>query len=476
MRYVVSLFFIFSSFTLASQKYIVQNLNGDRVEGVLFYSENKNSSSDKKGEVDLSAFEIHEEIELYHISYIYQKIIKNSIKNNTIILKPSSIKIKEVNVHSSLKTEENKTQVIRLNKSEIQQSLSKNPAELLEKSAGVNVQKSQNGGGSPNIRGFEANRILLVVDEVKLNNTIYRSGHLQNILSIDPYILENVSVLHGPSSVFYGSGALGGAIILNTIDIKNLQEKKSSFTQQFESSSSSVTSNFNSIYKSGKTSFLSSVSFKKYGNLKMGSNRFHGYSDWGIEEFTTQGEEQLYGEYSQIDLTQKIHYQINKKSFLSFNSQYSTTSNINRFDKLNDVKDNNPKYKHWYYGPQKRILHCINYNKKHKSIISDNINIHFSFQDVEESRNVQKFYDDFLIKRKENIKVYDSKLSFKKNINSLKINYGLSNRFQNLSSSGVMHFDSGETNTTSSRYPDNGGTDVNFSCFLHAEFNLIEEI
>ena len=40
----------------------------------------------------------------------------------------------------------------------------------------------------------------------------YRSGHLQNILSVDPYVLENISVLHGPSSVFYGSGALGGAI------------------------------------------------------------------------------------------------------------------------------------------------------------------------------------------------------------------------------------------------------------------------
>jgi len=259
MKYIISLVFVCYSVTLFSQKYIVQNLNGDRVEGVLFYSDNKSHSSNKTGEVDLSSFSLYEEIEIYHISYMYQKIVKKNIKNNIIILKSNSIKIGEISVHSSLKTEENKTQVIRLNKSEIQESLSKNPAELLEKSGRVNVQKSQNGGGSPNIRGFEANRILLVVDGVKLNNTIYRSGHLQNILSIDPYILENVSVLHGPSSVFYGSGALGGAIVLNTLNIKNLQENKSSFTQQFESSSSSVSSNFYSLYKSGETSFLSSV-------------------------------------------------------------------------------------------------------------------------------------------------------------------------------------------------------------------------
>lgn len=476
MKYIISLVFVFYSVTLVSQKYIVQNLNGDRVEGVLFYSDNKNHSSNKTGVVDLSSFTLYEEIEIYHISYMYQKIVKKNIKNNIIILKSNSIKIGEISVHSSLKTEENKTQVIRLNKSEIQESLSKNPAELLEKYRGVNVQKSQNGGGSPNIRGFEANRILLVVDGVKLNNTIYRSGHLQNILSIDPYILENVSVLHGPSSVFYGSGALGGAIILNTLNIENLQENTSSFTQQFESSSSSVSSNFYSLYKSGKTSFLSSVSFKKYGNLKMGNNRFHDYSDWGKEEFVTNGNEQLYGEYSQMDLTQKIYYQINETSWLSFNSQYSTTSNINRFDKLNDVINNNPKYKYWYYGPQRRTLHSVNYNKIYKSIMSDNFNIHFSFQDVEESRNIQKFDEDFIIKRKENINIYDYKLDFKKQIKTLKISYGFNSRFQDLSSIGQNDFDNGEISYATSRYPDDGSTDVNFSSFLHTEFSLLKNL
>ena len=122
-----------------------------------------------------------------------------------------------------------------MNQLEIQGSLSKNPAEILEKNSGLVIQKSQNGGGSPNIRGFEANRILLVVDGVKLNNTIYRSGHLQNILSVDPYVLENISVLHGPSSVFYGSGSFRREpIILNTLNIQKIEENKSSFTQQFE--------------------------------------------------------------------------------------------------------------------------------------------------------------------------------------------------------------------------------------------------
>ena len=87
----------------------------------------------------------------------------------------------------------------------------------------VEVQKSQFGGGSPNIRGFEANKILLTLDGVRLNNAIYRSGHLQNIISIDESVLEDVAVIFGPSSVLYGSDALGGTIHMKT---KSLYFKK----------------------------------------------------------------------------------------------------------------------------------------------------------------------------------------------------------------------------------------------------------
>ena len=60
--------------------------------------------------------------------------------------------LNEIPIHTTLNIQDNKTQIIRLNQKEITISLSKNPAELLEKSTSINVQKSQNGGGSPNIR------------------------------------------------------------------------------------------------------------------------------------------------------------------------------------------------------------------------------------------------------------------------------------------------------------------------------------
>ena len=315
-----------------------------------------------------------------------------------------------------------------------------------------------------------------MIDGVKLNNTIYRSGHLQNILSVDPYVLENISVLHGPSSVFYGSGGLGGAIILNTLNIQKLEENKSSFTQQFESSSSSITANFHSKYRINKNSFLSSISFKKYGNLHMGKNRMHGYESWGIEEFATDRSEQLYGEYSQYDAIQKIYFPINSKSSLSINSQFSTTSNINRFDKLNDISNGNPKYKFWYYGPQERILQSILYNRDDNSIFYDNIKFKNSYQSVKESRNTQKFTEEFLRNRSEIINIYESKLDFDKQIHKLLLRYGISNRYEKLRSTSFKENNLGEIEFSTQisrqwRYRQHF-----FSSYIHTEIKLHKKL
>lgn len=103
-------------------------------------------------------------------------------------------------------------QVYILSRAQIERANAQTAADLLTTDGLLTVQKSQQGGGSPMIRGFESSRVLLVMDNVKMNNLIYRAGHLQNIITVDPSILERVEVLYGPSSVSYGSDALGGVV------------------------------------------------------------------------------------------------------------------------------------------------------------------------------------------------------------------------------------------------------------------------
>lgn len=73
-----------------------------------------------------------------------------------------------------------------------------NTGDLLISTGNVFVQKSQQGGSSPVIRGFEASRILLVVDGIRMNNAIYRAGHLQNVITVDQNMLDRVEVMYGP--------------------------------------------------------------------------------------------------------------------------------------------------------------------------------------------------------------------------------------------------------------------------------------
>jgi hemoglobin/transferrin/lactoferrin receptor protein len=59
----------------------------------------------------------------------------------------------------------------------------------------VYIQKSQQAGGSPMLRGFSTNRVLLVVDGVRMNNAIFRTGNLQNVISLDAGSVESAEVL-----------------------------------------------------------------------------------------------------------------------------------------------------------------------------------------------------------------------------------------------------------------------------------------
>ena len=73
-------------------------------------------------------------------------------------------------------------QVVKSN--EILNSNASTGAELLTLVDGVTIQKTSFGGGSPIIRGFEANRVLLMVDGVRMNNAIYRGGHYKTALPL----------------------------------------------------------------------------------------------------------------------------------------------------------------------------------------------------------------------------------------------------------------------------------------------------
>ena len=84
--------------------------------------------------------------------------------------------------------------------------------EALQRTPGVMVQKTAYGQSSPYIRGFTGFRSLMLVDGVRLNHAAMRDGPNQYWSTVDPYLVERVELVRGPSSVLYGSDAIGGTV------------------------------------------------------------------------------------------------------------------------------------------------------------------------------------------------------------------------------------------------------------------------
>ncbi|MEZ5978964.1 MAG: TonB-dependent receptor [Planctomycetota bacterium] len=84
--------------------------------------------------------------------------------------------------------------------------------QALRYTPGVLVQETSHGQGSPYIRGFTAFRDVFLIDGVRLNNSVFREGPNQYWATIDPWSLDRIEVLRGPSSVLYGSDAIGGTV------------------------------------------------------------------------------------------------------------------------------------------------------------------------------------------------------------------------------------------------------------------------
>lgn len=338
-------------------------------------------------------------------------------------------------------------QVETISQKEIQQTQSQTAAEALGQNANVYIQKSQAGGGSPVVRGFEANKVLLVIDGIRMNNAIYRSGHLQNAITIDNAMLSGIEVIYGPGSLVYGSDALGGVIHFRSKNpIRNFDKNTSlrilanaSLTYASANHKKGAHVDFN---LGGNTwASLTSLTYNDFGDLRSGSNRPNKYPTFGQRDWyvqTTNGiDEVIENEdpdlqigtgYKQYDITQKFSYSIDNNIELLANIQYSTSSDVPRYDALTEIADGNPRYSVWNYGPQQRFLTGLQLNYNHKNLFFDQSKLIVSHQKINEERITRRFQSINLETQDEHVDLSSITMDFDKNIStdkSLKLSYGL---------------------------------------------------
>ncbi len=375
-------------------------------------------------------------------------------------------------------------------KRDLQWMNSMNAADLLSNTGNVLVQKSQGGGGSPIIRGFESNKVLLMVDGVRLNNAIFRGGHLQNVLRIDNAILEKVEILYGPSSAMYGSDALGG--VMHFITKKPVLNDKftGSTMLRYSTATQEKTGHVDVGFGGKRLASLFSLSFSDFGDIMQGSNRKSAYPTFGERPFYVEridGKDSIIANpnknkqvgtaYRQFDFIDKYIFQQNSRTTHSLNFQYSTTGNVTRYDRLTETDSKGmPKSSEWYYGPETRQLASYRFDRKMSTAFMDKFSLTLAYQNNKESRNSRKFGSSKLKSQNEQISIYSFDMDGYKKLNRQEINYGAEAYFNDVTSTAFFtNVNSLEETPADTRYPDGSNTMNTFAVYVQDKISLIAD-
>jgi hemoglobin/transferrin/lactoferrin receptor protein len=473
------------------------------IENAVVFNANKSHSatSDKYGNIDLSSFAPEESIVFSHITYQPYLTKKLVIINNggNVMMTENIIQLNQV-VVSANKIQENKSDIPQkvdvISSRQISFNNPQNAGDLLQQTGNVFTQQSQQGASSPVLRGFEANKVLLVVDGVRMNNAIYRTGHLQNVITLDPNILDRVEILYGPGSVIYGSDAIGGVVsfftkspLFSTTD-KTFVKAGGSIKYASAGNESSGNVNINIGLK--KWAFLSNISFKNIGDLREGNIYNSKYGDWGKCLYYSgriNGKDsmlvnqhpnlQIHSGYQQYDILQKALFKPTNFSQYTLNLQLSNSGNIPRYDRLAEMNGSQLKYADWYYGPQTRLLTSLKAEYTKKYFLYDNATIIAAYQYISEDRITRKFNNVQENHQEETVNVFSLNVDFRKQLGTKhELRYGVETTYNHVGSVAYnLNIDNNiKLFNTNTRYPDNGSQMVTTAAYATHNWEINKKL
>lgn len=475
-KVMVIVFFMLGIVAQTQTITIKEEVSKETIPGVVLYNLKKSKSviTDIDGKVDLDIFLDDEVIFFQNFLYTKLQLTKKEIsqKGYEVFMTLSVEGLNQVVVSAS-KFEQSKRDIpqsiVSISAKDIALGNPQTSADALEATGNIFIQKSQLGGGSPIIRGFSTNRLLIAVDGVRMNNAIFRGGNLQNVISIDPFAIKNTEVTLGAGSVVYGSDAIGGVMSFYTkkpqLSYKDDLFLKVNAATRYASANNEKTvhADVNLGYK--KWGFLSSISFTDFEDLRMGS---HGPDDYlrtqlvktidGVDTLADNPEPLLQSPtgYNQINLMQKVHFEPADNLQFDLGIHYSGTSEFARYDRLIRPSGTGLRSAEWNYGPQKWFMTNMSLTKlSSSSTFYDKIKATAAYQNFKESRIDRNFQSETRRTRSEVVDAISFNLDLEKRLNKRSsLFYGLEYLYNDVGSEGFETDINTEQNLSSlSRYP-----------------------
>lgn len=413
---------------------------------------------------------IYLNLDKYKTKYVLTNRLSNTEKNvvylHSDVFQLGSIITTGTNWKN--RSQKSPAHIISLSEKEVHILNQSTTADLLNQTHEVYIQKSQLGGGSPMLRGFATNRLILSVDGVNMNNAIFRSGNIQNVIAIDPFTLKNVEVISGPASVLYGSDAIGGVISFETKEILPTKEFSLSgdVIARYATSSNEKTMHGDLNFSTPKWASYTSISYSDYGDLKMGKNgpseylRPHYVQRINDQDVQIENEDpyvQKFTGYQQKNLMQKLRFQPSQALDFSLTFNFAETSDVPRYDRLLRYEDDDQlKSAEWFYGPQQWLFTNFKTEYTKANFFFDEFKNIISHQYFTESRHDRDFNAINRRNRYERVNVWGWETNFLKRINKKHIlQYGADIKFNHINSSAnTENIITGNQAPIASRYPD----------------------
>ncbi len=426
-----------------------------------------------EGQAEISRFKGAGIIEIRIIGYqtlrlAYQEIEKSGFE---ILMEQGSITLNQVVISATRWNQDARevpARIVSLSPRKMALGNPQTAADLLNASGEVFIQKSQQGGGSPMIRGFATNRLLYTVDGVRMNTAIFRSGNLQNVISLDPLAMDGAEVIFGPVSLIYGSDAIGGVMSFRTLNPKYSLTGKPQISghalTRYASANNEITGHFDVNVGWNKWAMVTSFSHNHYGDLRMGREGPDDYlRPWYVERIDSldvvianpDPHVQQPSGYSQNNLMQKISFKPSENWELQYGFHYSVTTGYARYDRLLQTRKGLPRSAEWNYGPQEWMMNNLTVSHSGPNSLYDQFTLRLAWQNFAESRINRDFNKTIRYHREEKVSAGSVNADFLKTFNNKHtLYYGLEWVLNHVKSTGEdENIANGSIVKGPSRYP-----------------------
>ncbi|MEO8658497.1 MAG: TonB-dependent receptor [Bryobacteraceae bacterium] len=351
---------------------------------------------------------------------------------------------------------------------EIRRRNFRNIPEAVAGLTGVFLQQTNYAGGSPIIRGMVGNRLLLMLNGIRLNNATFRLGPNQYLNFIDIHQVERIEIVRGTGSVLYGSDAFGGVINIITKaapDPRLGQEFGGRLQVRYGSADQSGSGHVEFSGSSHGLGFLGGVTREGFGDLRVGRG--------GMEPYSA---------YSQWSGDVELQYALGPERTLSAGLMRLRQSGVERSDLLKSGSD-----LAYEWNPEGRDLAYVQYAQSKVNRYIDALQITTAYQRpieyltriVASDPNTRRYHEDEVMSGNLMVQFTSSLRS------SQLLTYGLEvNSDQVTSRRTDVQLATGVARAARGNYPDGSGfrtislfvqDEVDFSKRLHGVFGARQD-